>query len=35
MTHPIEILAGTSHMNDVLFTAVSGMLIVSPIVPKS
>ncbi|MFA9405559.1 MAG: WD40 repeat domain-containing protein [Anaerolineales bacterium] len=27
MTHPIEILAGTSHMNDVLFTADSSMLI--------
>ncbi len=27
MTHPIEILAGTSHMNDVLFTADSSTLI--------
>ena len=27
MTHPIELLAGTSHMNDVLFAADSGMLI--------
>ncbi len=27
MTHPIEIMAGTSHMNDVLFTADSNTLI--------